>query len=279
MSGKIPNGLGDLINVEEITLSRNGFSGEVLLDFSRLKKLKVLDLSQNGFEGSIPDSIGGLTDLLKLDLSWNQFSGKIPGSMRGLKELEFLDLSYNRLGKSGVPLFLGEMKRLKEVYLNGNLLGGEIPEIWEKLGGIIGIGLSGTGLVGNIPPSMGVFLRNVCYLGLDNNKLEGTVPKEFGALELVSELNLENNNLSGRVPFSVKFVSKVGEKLKLVGNPQLCIDEGLRSTTTVRGSLGQLKICNKQPDIPQSVLFYGGGSSAVRVSYLLVFLGFLLLSS
>nr|GLL42722.1 piriformospora indica-insensitive protein 2-like [Ipomoea trifida] len=87
----------------------------------------------------------------------------------------------------------------------------------------------------------GVHLRNVCYLGLDNNYLEGTVPAEFGTLEFVNELNLENNNLSGKVPFSVEFALRVGEKLKLHGNPLLCVDEGLRSAKVI-GSLGNLKL-------------------------------------
>lgn len=267
VSGKIPDGFADLLNTEQITLSRNRFSGQLsLLNLSKLKKLKVLDLSLNGFDGYLPESIGGLENLLKLDLSLNGFSGKIPESLKGLKMLEFLDLSYNRFANSGVPLFLAEMPRLREVYLSGNFLGGQIPEIWKNLGGIVGIGLSGTGLVGNIPASMGVFLRNVCYLGLDNNQLVGTVPEEFGALELMSELNLENNNLSGRVPFSANFASKVGEKLKLKGNPNLCVERGLRSAK-VSGILGQLKLCNK-PDIPTSVPFHGGASSVLLVPHL-----------
>ncbi|KAA8550730.1 hypothetical protein F0562_002414 [Nyssa sinensis] len=234
VSGKIPDGFGDLTNLEQVTISRNRFiGGEVPLNLEKLKKLKVLDLSQNGFEGNVPESVGGLTELLKLDLSSNQFSGKIPESLGNLQELEFLDLSYNRFANCGVPLFLAEMPRLREVHLSGNLIGGHIPEIWENLGGISGIGLSGTGLVGNIPASMAFYLKNVSYIGLDNNQLEGTVPEEFGWLEMVNEMNLENNRLRGRLPFSAKFAAKVGKKLKLAGNPELCVDEGLRVSVSL----------------------------------------------
>lgn len=253
VSASIPDELGGLLNLEQLTLSRNKFAGEVSVNFNNLKKLKVLDLSQNGFEGNVPESLGnGLKELLKLDLSFNQFSGRIPESLKGLKRLEFLDLSYNGLGKFGLPLFLGEMPSLKEVYLSGNLLGGKIPEIWENLGGILGIGLSEAGLVGNIPSSMAKYLRNACYLGLDNNNLEGTVPEEFGLLDSVSELNLKNNKLSGKVPFSAEFLGKIGDKLKLEGNPKLCVDEELRNVK-VGSKLGEMKMCEK-PDIPQSAL-------------------------
>ncbi|GFP82935.1 piriformospora indica-insensitive protein 2 [Phtheirospermum japonicum] len=261
VSGGFSDGFGDFINLEQLTLSRNNFTGEISKNiFQSMKKLRILDLSDNGFSGNIPESIGNLTGLLKIDLSFNGFSGKIPEILKGLRNLEFLDLSYNNFGNFGLPLFLAEMPSLKEVYLSGNSLGGKIPEIWDDMRGILGIGLSGVGLVGNIPKSMGVNLGNLCYLGLDNNRLEGVVPNEFGDLELLSELNLENNNLSGRVPFSADFVSKLGVKLKLEGNLDLCIDEGLKSAK-ISVSLGQLKVCS-QALIPKTTLSYENSSSS-----------------
>lgn len=272
--GKIPDGLGDLINLEQITISRNKFSGEISISFEKLNKLKVLDLSQNGFQGNVPGSLGnGSTELLKLDLSFNAFSGKIPENLKCLKNLVFLDLSYNRFSNLGLPSFLGEMPSLKEVYLTGNLLGGRLPERWENLRGILAMGLSGNGLVGNIPAFLGVNLRNISYLGLGNNKLEGTVPEEFGLLESLRELNLENNNLSGKVPFSAEFVAKIGNKLKLEGNPELCADEELRSR------LRKLKQCDK-PDIPKSALLHGNSphrSSAILLMLIAIGFAFLLL--
>ncbi|KAI3449800.1 hypothetical protein Pfo_006465 [Paulownia fortunei] len=274
ISGGFSNGFGELVNLEQLTVSRNKFNGEILMTiFQNLKKLRVLDLSGNGFHGNVPESIGNLTELLKIDLSFNGFSGRIPETLKGLKSMEFLDLSYNRFGNFGLPLFLAEMPSLREVYLSGNFLGGQIPEIWGNLRDIRGIGLSGMGLVGNIPKSMGVHLRNVCYLGLDNNRLEGVVPEEFGDMEFLSELNLENNNLSGRVPFSAGFLSKVGGKLKLEGNLDLCIDEGLKSAK-VSVSLGQLKVC-RQPDIPKTALFYENSSPRLHASLAFISIGFL----
>ncbi|XP_059297809.1 piriformospora indica-insensitive protein 2-like [Lycium ferocissimum] len=272
VSGKIPDGVGGLVNLEQLSLSRNKLSGEIPVGLKTLKKLKVLDLSQNELGGNVTESIGNMTQLLKLDLSSNRLCGGIPESLKCLKSLEFLDLSYNSFSNSGIPLFLGEMSSLREVYLSGNFLGGEIPEIWENLGGIVGMGLSRTGLIGNIPVSMGVSLKNICYLGLDNNKLEGTLPEEFGSLEYVNELHLENNNLSGRLPFTAKFVSKVGEKLKLEGNPQLCADEGLR-IPNVSVSLKLLKMCNNV--VVQKSVPFSGAYSLLPASHVVIFLGIL----
>jgi hypothetical protein len=269
--GEIPDGLGDdSVVLQELTLSRNQLSGGVPANLSKLNSLRVLDLSHNRFDGYLPEALGNLTELLKLDLSYNGLSGEIPEGLKNLQSLEFLDLSYNRFGNYGLPLFLAEMPRLREVHLSGNPLGGAIPEIWENMGGVLGIGLSNTGLVGNIPASMGVNLRNLRYLGLDNNSLEGTVPVEFALLGTVSEINLENNNLSGRLPFSAKFSAKIGGKLKLDGNPELCVAEQLGS-----GSLGKLKACTNKPVIPNAALFSAGSNPLLVVPHVLVFLGFL----
>nr|GMD69061.1 piriformospora indica-insensitive protein 2 [Ipomoea batatas] len=276
VSGEMPVGFGGLYNVEQVTLSRNKLSGYVRTNFQALNRLRVLDLSQNQFSGAVPVSIGNLTQLLKLDLSFNQFSGRIPETLRFLNSLEFLDLSYNRFTNSGIPAFIPAMPKLKEIYLSGNNLGGVIPEKWENMGGLQGIGLSRTGLVGNIPVSMGIHLRNVCYLGLDNNYLEGAVPAELGALEFVNELNLENNNLSGKVPFSAEFALKVGEKLKVHGNPLLCVDEGLRSTK-VSGSLGNLKLCSRHY-LPKSAPL-SNSSPVLHSSIVLMIIGILCLFS
>ncbi|XP_051118595.1 piriformospora indica-insensitive protein 2 isoform X2 [Andrographis paniculata] len=251
------NSFDVLSNLEQLTLSRNKIKGEIAeAAFESLRKLKILDLSYNEFQGTLPDSIGKSGELLKLDLSYNGFSGRIPEALKGIKNLEFLDLSYNNFTNDGVPLFLSEMSNLREVYLSGNLLGGEIPEIWGALGGVRGVGLSGVGLVGNIPRSMGLHLGGLCYLGLDNNMLEGEVPEEFGGLSLLNELNLENNNLSGRLPFSAGFVAKLGGRLKMEGNLGICIDEGLRSAKVSGG----LKVC-RQPDLPKTALFHENSCS------------------
>ncbi|KAE8692180.1 putative ROP-interactive CRIB motif-containing protein 6 [Hibiscus syriacus] len=240
----IPDGIGELVTLEEITLSRNKLSGQVSAGLSKLKKLKVLDFSANDFHGNVPCAVGNLTQLLKLDLSSNGFSGKIPESLGNLQDLDFLDLSFNSFGNFGVPLFLAEMPRLKDVYLSGNLLGGEIPEIWEKLGSILRIGFS------------------------------GKVPEEFGCLEFVSELNLENNNLSGRVPFS----AKIGEKLRLKGNPELCVDAKLSHGKSIGSSSRVLKKCSK-PDIPNAVILNGGSNTGLLASpfhVMLLFWGLLI---
>ncbi|KAI5395233.1 hypothetical protein KIW84_061725 [Lathyrus oleraceus] len=234
--GELPFNIGDYANFEELTLSTNNLSGTIPASLGMLKKLKILDLSQNGFTGCVPEQVGNLTSLLKLDLSYNGFECKIPESFTHLQNMKFLDLSFNLFGNFGVPLFLGEITSLKEVYLTGNFLSGKIPEIWEKLGGVEKIGFSKMGLLGKIPVSMGIYLKNLSYLGLDNNQLDGSVPEEFGLLEFANEINLENNNLSGRISLP----SRVEQKFKLAGNIGLCLGNNASCSSQNGESLGQL---------------------------------------
>ncbi|KAL4030417.1 hypothetical protein IC575_008654 [Cucumis melo] len=258
--GQIPEWVSDSGELEEITFSRNRLGGQIPASLSKLKKLKILDLSGNFLDGFVPESIGNLTELLKLDLSYNRISGIIPESYRNLQKLEFLDLSFNRFGNFGIPKFVTEIPRLKEVYLSGNLVGGEIPERWEKVEGLSAIGFSGMGLTGKIPPSMAVHLRSLSYLGLDGNKLEGRLPPEFGFSKTLNEINLENNNLSGRVPFCSNFCAKIGKKLRLTGNSDLCVDEELKNVKN--GSiLGHMKLC-QQSNISDQFFFNGSSSSS-----------------
>ncbi|XP_038888425.1 piriformospora indica-insensitive protein 2 [Benincasa hispida] len=267
--GQIPEWISDSGELEEITFSRNRLNGQIPASLSKLKKLKILDLSGNFLDGFAPESLGNLTELLKLDLSFNKISGRIPESYRNLQTLEFLDLSFNRFGNFGIPKFVTEIPRLKEVYLSGNLLGGEIPERWEKVEGLSAIGFSDMGLTGKIPPSMAVLLRNLSYLRLDGNNLEGTLPPEFGFLKKLNEINLENNNLSGRVPFSSNFSAKIGKKLRLRGNSDLCVDEELKNVKN--GSiLGKMKLCY-QSNITDDQIFLSGFSSSSSSSSSLMF--------
>ncbi|KAM0028309.1 putative leucine-rich repeat domain superfamily [Helianthus debilis subsp. tardiflorus] len=273
VSGEIPDGFGLLNNLEEVTLSGNKLAGSLPENVSKLKKLKILDLSRNGFEGNIPAGIGELKSLIKLDLSLNSFSGGFPASMKGLKCLELLDLSYNKFTNCGIPLVFEEMRELKGLFLSGNELGGVIPDIWGKLRGVNGIGFSGLGLVGDIPSSIGVFLSNLSYLALDNNKLTGGVPLEFERLKMLSELNLKNNSLSGKLPFSAKFVSRIGRKLGVQGNPELCLDKRVfGSFSKINSDLGHLKVC-KRVEVPKFALPHVSSSSrsiGYQVSSLLV---------
>ncbi|KAG6498415.1 piriformospora indica-insensitive protein 2-like [Zingiber officinale] len=279
ISGTITSEVGDLRRMEQLILSRNRLRGEIPRSIGRLGLLKVFDVSGNRIGGAIPSEIGRLAELVKLDISSNSIVGRIPAELGGLSRVELLDLSENRL-TGGVPAFLAELKNLREIHLSGNPLGGAIPEVWEKLGGVLGVGMSRLGLVGSVPSSMGVYLGSVTYLALDNNKLEGELSEQFRRMESTAmEINLENNGLRGRVPFSAGFVRRLDGKLRLAGNPDLCLGEENEAGSRRGAAASYLRRCNKTAD-PQPVLFTSSGfspenGSLFYLGVLVVFLVFL----
>jgi Leucine rich repeat len=261
--------------LHQLVLSRNNLYGQIPPSISNCTNIKIIDLSYNHLTGPIPDQLTQLLNLVKLDLGFNSINGRIPDQISDLKKLELLDLSYNLL-TDGLPSGIGEMVSLKEVYLSGNQrIGGQIPEIWEKIGGnLLGIGFSNLGLVGSIPVSMGVFLKNLCYLALDNNLLEGPVPVQFKRLESTArEVNLERNRLHGPVPFSPDFVARMGSKLKLGGNRGLCIVGS--SDRKMKGGLEILPVCNGTempiPVVPSSAGKNGFSEKMVLWGLMLLF--------
>uniref|UniRef100_A0A0D9WSA8 Leucine-rich repeat-containing N-terminal plant-type domain-containing protein n=1 Tax=Leersia perrieri TaxID=77586 RepID=A0A0D9WSA8_9ORYZ len=168
--------------LEQLVLSGSKFTGRIsntLVAGAGAGGVKILDLSSNRLAGGIPPVIGGLKSLIKLDLSGNNLAGAIPSELGRLTSLELLDLSHNRL-TGGVPAAaLGGMTAMREIYLSGNRrLGGRVPaaEMFAGMKGIAAVGLSDAGLTGSIPANLGESLRNVSYLGLDGNLIDGEVP-------------------------------------------------------------------------------------------------------
>ncbi|KAK5794299.1 probable LRR receptor-like serine/threonine-protein kinase At3g47570 [Gossypium arboreum] len=73
--GRIPHGIGNLINLEVLGISQNQLSGPIPIDIRRLQKLTIFDAHINFLNGTIPYSIGNLTMLTKLALDFNNFQG------------------------------------------------------------------------------------------------------------------------------------------------------------------------------------------------------------
>lgn len=230
VNGSLPAAIGELVNLQQLDLSNNGIDGEVPASIGELRELVVLDLSRNSFSGGIPAELGLLPELSKLDLSYNELTGPIPPSFANAsKSLEMLDLSRNKLN-GGLPLFLGSLGSLKTLRMAGNPIGGSLPDIWKGLGALVGLDLSVTGLVGEIPDSLGE-LGELSYLALDHNHLSGSIPLTLALLPSVHHIDLSYNHLSGLVPFSAAMVGRLGERLKMDGNKDLCVNLGLLVTS------------------------------------------------
>jgi Leucine-rich repeat (LRR) protein len=89
--------VGDLENLQTLSLSNNQLSGAIPSELGRLENLQVLYLYQNQLSGAIPSDLGRLEILQTLSLSENQLSGAIPSELGRLENLQKLCLHTNQL--------------------------------------------------------------------------------------------------------------------------------------------------------------------------------------
>lgn len=131
ISGTIPESIGQLSNLAELSLSMNALSGSIPLAIRySMPDLKNLGLYDNKLNGSIPAWLSEKTMLSRLKLSHNQFTGPLPSSLSELK-INTLDVSHNRLS-GPIPYSYGESPYIIGFDLSHNNLSGSIPTSFNR---------------------------------------------------------------------------------------------------------------------------------------------------
>ncbi|KAL7523292.1 hypothetical protein ACHAWF_000460, partial [Thalassiosira exigua] len=87
LTGRFPNKVLDLTELQSLIFYGNSISGEIPSDISKLNNLTTLNLGNNQLTGTIPISIGELTKLTTLGLANNKFTGTVPSEFASLIEL------------------------------------------------------------------------------------------------------------------------------------------------------------------------------------------------
>lgn len=88
--------------------------------------------------------------------------------------------------------------RVFSITLSGKNITGSIPEELTKLPALVDLKLDGNSFSGEIPDFSGC--RNLQYIHLENNQLNGDLPSSLGDLPNLKELYIQNNRLSGHIP-------------------------------------------------------------------------------
>ena len=198
LKGTIPDDLGSLTNLTDLSLGYNELNGEIPAELGGLTNLTDLSLGHNQLSGEIPAEMGSLTNLLRLRLWGNQLSGEIPAELGGLTNLRGLGLNDNQLSGE-IPAELGGLTNLTDLSLGHNQLSGEIPVEMGSLTNLLRLRLWGNQLSGEIPSELGS-LTNLDQLYLYSNQLSGEIPAELGSLTNLTSLGLSANQLSGEIP-------------------------------------------------------------------------------
>ncbi|KAK0600044.1 hypothetical protein LWI29_011032 [Acer saccharum] len=94
-SGKLPDTIGNLLNLKVLDLAFCNFEGPVPASFWNLTQITSLVLTSNHFTGQISTSLSNLVRLTDLYLRHNMFSGQFPDVFRNLRKVKYLDLSQN----------------------------------------------------------------------------------------------------------------------------------------------------------------------------------------
>ena len=168
LDGAIPD-LTGLANLEYLDLSYNSLSGEIPSSLYSLINLDRLYLNDNVLTGGVSSSIAELTQLTHIELQNNNLAGGIRFPQSPLQSINY---SNNQFSQFSSP-FGASFIDLQYVYLNDNLISGDLP--------------SGLGL-----------LPNIRQLNLANNQITGAIPEELFDLDNqeLQWLDFSNNQFS-----------------------------------------------------------------------------------
>ena len=96
LSGTIPDWLGSLTALQDLSLRDNRLTGPIPEELGDLVALQNLYLDDNQLSGAIPGWLSDLDQLLNLYLNGNQLSGCVPdGSRAGLINHDFIAVDAN----------------------------------------------------------------------------------------------------------------------------------------------------------------------------------------
>ncbi|PIA40800.1 hypothetical protein AQUCO_02400103v1 [Aquilegia coerulea] len=252
LEGSLPPSMGlTLPNLQQVYLGINKFSGLIPPSLSNATRLEVFDISFNAFTGSVPRDLGKLQRLRKLLFAFNQIGTQGQGvddddlnfinSLTNCSKLEWLEFSSNvlkgRLPDSisnlsttisllnmennsiygSIPVGIGNLVNIKEIYLSMNNLTGAIPTSIGKLNQLRQLFLGFNLLSGYIPSSLGN-LTQLITLNLRSNNLNGSIPPTLGKCHSLALLDLTRNNLVGAIPIQVVSLSSLTIGLGLSQN-------------------------------------------------------------
>ncbi|THG20537.1 hypothetical protein TEA_023419 [Camellia sinensis var. sinensis] len=254
--GSIPDGFGQLKNLQKLAIGINRLSGVILPSLFNLSSLTMFNVTGNQIQGSLPWDLGiTLPNIEFFNIGDNQFTGLIPASISNSSKLHYLMMVQNKLvGKvpnlerlrnlewlsiSGNQLGSGEADdlnfisslinatNLQVLGVNLNNFGGELPESIGNLSGNLQVlYLDNNKIFGSIPPGI-VNLVGLQSLYMQVNQLTSTIPSEIGKLQNLQELNLINNSLSGNIPSSLGNLSLLSELVLGINNFQGNIPQSL----------------------------------------------------
>ncbi|XP_026409468.1 MDIS1-interacting receptor like kinase 2-like [Papaver somniferum] len=202
-----------------LNLNLNNLVGDIPTQIGSLPKLTYLDLGSNNFTGKMPSEIGNLVELRVLRLTNNTLTGPIPYQVCNLQKLRHLDLSGNFLTNPDPTRSKGSMSSLTHLDLNYISLASEVPPFIFNSPKLVYVDISyNPDIGGPFPIQFIKTLKNIQFLNLIGNSLQGPIPAEIGNLTKLQDLRLSRNQLNGSIPSEIGLLANL-RILKLHKNP------------------------------------------------------------
>ena len=126
VSGLLPAAIGDLTELQKLSVTGRGLHGPIPAHWGNLGRLESLWLTGRKISGPLPPELGNLRQLRFLDIRGTQLVGPIPPEFGRLTRLEKAELRDNAL-TGPIPPSFGQLPSLTHVYLRGNQLTGCVP--------------------------------------------------------------------------------------------------------------------------------------------------------
>lgn len=170
INGEIPASLVHLTGLIHFNVSNNQLTGALPDGMEKMAALETIEAKNNALSGTLPD-FGLNPTIQKIQLDGNNFTGDITNYFAGCSELEWLMVADSQLTGT-IPLSLasvGKTPQLTYLNLSNNNLTGGVPEgfydqlyKWNPSFNKLGFHLNGNKLGGAIPEKL-LTLRNFKY--------------------------------------------------------------------------------------------------------------------
>jgi len=158
-------------NVYSLVLQKNNLLGTIPPQLGLIHTLQFLYFSNNQIAGTIPSELGMIRGLIQIGFDTNMLTGSLPSEIGNWHSVQNIFFQDNQL--SGGLNALQTLRGLQYLYLSRNNFGGTIPN----------------GLADIVP---------LQQIGLDGNKLIGTIPANFGLKQsFFQSFFAQNNDLTG----------------------------------------------------------------------------------
>ncbi|RDY03294.1 LRR receptor-like serine/threonine-protein kinase GSO1, partial [Mucuna pruriens] len=201
-------------SLRELNLRGNKING-TLPDLSIFSALKTLDLSENQLNGNIPEDNKLPSQLESLSIQSNNIKGGFPKSSGKACALRFLDMSDNKLSEefSMIIHHLSGCDSLEQLDLGMNQIYGTLPDL-SIFSSLKQLYLSGNKLSGEIPKDI-QFPPQLEELYMQSSSLKGVLTDyHFANMSKLNILELSDNPLLALTftqnwvpPFQLSYIS------------------------------------------------------------------------